>query len=128
MFISIGACGNRTAKRYSAPFALLPSELNSTAGSVRIDLRVLVDRSIVEAFLLGGRVALTKTLPIPAASALSDTAVQLVSYAQAEARPQQGQVVMVQNATVWSMGCGWDAVPYTDDPARDGVLRPHEVG
>ena len=65
------------------------------AGEHLLKMRVLVDRTIVEAFVQGGRVAYTKS---HTPSDWRHTDVYLLS--------SNGSAVCAA-ATVWSMGCGW---------------------
>ena len=99
--VIIAPCGNATVGFRpshgwgSTTFTLLP-------GETTVDIRIVVDRSIVEAFVMGGRGVLTKTVHDSI-----DTNVLLFS----------GSGAVAKSAEVWSMGCGWDPVPYTDSPS-----------
>jgi hypothetical protein len=84
------ACGTQaTAARHR--FAVL-------GGEQLLSMRVLVDRTIVEAFVQGGRVAYTK-LHTP--TDWRHSAVHLLS--------SNGSAVCA-TAKVWTMGCGWVGV------------------
>ena len=69
-------------------FSVLPEERELT-------LRVVLDRSIVEAFAQGGRAVVTAT----AYAAAANSAVNVVNYGK-------GNVTLV-SATAWKMGCAW---------------------
>ena len=73
-------------------FVVLPGETS-------VNFRVLVDRAIVEAFVMGGRAVTTQTFR-PYDQGVPDPRVGLIA----------GDAPMVvREATVWSMGCGWEA-------------------
>jgi sucrose-6-phosphate hydrolase SacC (GH32 family) len=83
-------------------FKVLASEL--AAGL--LTLRVVVDRSIVEAFAQGGRAVVTATAYAPA------NASGLALWAEQQQGPADGEDVgnrsaMVVNATSWRVGCAW---------------------
>ena len=72
----------------TAPFTLLPTERS-------VDLRVLVDRSIVEAFAAGGRAVVSvRDFPLE-----NETAARL--------RNDGGTDLLLERAHGWSMECGW---------------------
>jgi hypothetical protein len=83
-----GNCG-------AASFEVLP-------GETELDFRVLVDRAIVEAFVMRGRAVSTMTFR-PLDQGVPDTRVNLVGAAT------NGASLVVKEANVWSMGCGWEA-------------------
>ena len=86
-----GGGGGGVVRSTTTPFTVLPGEAS-------VDIRIVVDRIIVEVFVQGGRVAFTRSY-YPATH--MDTGVQLlVSNGTAAATA----------ATVWSMGCGWVGV------------------
>ena len=102
---AVGGDGMRTAhatikqtntreQRTSAAVPLLK-------GETEFELRILVDRCIVEAFLMGGRAAFTSSGPATAAGAPPGTAVKVFSATG----------VRLAAATVYSMGCGWTNPP-----------------
>ena len=64
-------------------------------GEQSVDLRVLVDRVVVEAFVAGGRATLTSR----EFGEDGETAVHMLA---AGVRP-----VEVKHFAIWSMGCGW---------------------
>ena len=91
-------------------------------------MRVLVDRSIVEAFVMGGRVALTQTFTLGEGHqggnrhVVPNTTVTLFSRGGTE----EGSLslsrgkrrgALLKSAAVHSMGCGWEAEPYTARPS-----------
>ena len=93
----VAPCSDPTRQQHgwgAGVFSLLPNQ-------TEVDVRIVVDRSIVEAFVMGGKVVLTKTW-----AGAVDSNVQLFS----------GSGATAVTAEVWSMGCGWDPVPYTDIP------------
>ena len=77
-----------------------PIGWNATFDLVReqdeLDVRVVVDRSVVEIFVAGGRVAGLMATRTP--NSTLATAVHL--FAPAEA--------LVASLDIWSMGCGWN--------------------
>lgn len=89
---SITTTGETKPAHAAAAFSLLAGEA--------LDLRLLVDRTIVEAFVAGGRVVFTETLEDFAGSlvALSSTAPVAAAVA------------------AYSMGCGWNATAWNDRP------------
>jgi sucrose-6-phosphate hydrolase SacC (GH32 family) len=75
----------------TARFVVLP-------GETTIDLRVVVDRVIVEAFAQGGRVAFTKSfMPLR----WQDSCVHIRSNVSG---------AVASAVDVWAMGCGWVGV------------------
>ena len=81
-------------------------------GETTVDVRILVDRSIVEIFIMGGRIVFTQAAvtsvyndPYHIPALTSDTAVSL----------HTGTPLAV-SYNVYYMGCGWDEIPYTDHP------------
>jgi sucrose-6-phosphate hydrolase SacC (GH32 family) len=79
----------------STAVALLPSE-------TEFEMRILVDRCIVEAFLMGGRVAFTSHGPRRSDPAeIPGTEIRLFSTTG----------VTVTSAVVHSMSCGWTDPP-----------------
>merc|ERR1712039_348044 len=77
----------------------------------QLSLRVLVDRSFVEVFVMGGRVVFTKTYT-PSVLYVPDTIVALHSWG----------VSATASAEVFSMGCGWTEQPYQPNPTMDTIL------
>lgn len=76
------------------PFVVLKEERS-------VDLRVLVDRVVVEAFVAGGRATLTSREYSLAddEDGEAETAVHMVAAGV--------QPVQVNSFAIWSMGCGW---------------------
>ena len=70
-----------------------------------IELRVLVDRMMVEAFVGGGRGVVTTPVLLPGKDPLAGGAF-LFSPGYAES------AVDIASATAWEMGCGWASYPY----------------
>ena len=81
-------------------------------GETTLDIRVLVDRSIVEAFIMGGRVVFSKTYN-PAVLYVPDTHVAVHSWDTSAA--------LSASADVFSMGCGWTQEPYQPHPTLDSI-------
>ena len=86
--ISAGAQGCTHDGTQGHVFSVLPGESS-------LDMRILVDRIIVEVFVQGGRVAYTKSF---APEHWTQTAVQLLA---------SNGTALASSAKVWSMGCGW---------------------
>ena len=79
-------------------------------GETTLDIRLLVDRSIVEAFVMGGRVVFSKVYS-PALLMVPDTHVAIQAW---------GAPVFA-DVEVHSMGCGWTAVPYQTSPTIESI-------
>lgn len=73
-------------------FTLLP-------GETTVDFRLLVDRAIIEVFVMGGRAVGTMTFR-PLDQGVPDTRVNLIGAI--------GASLLVKEASVSSMGCGWE--------------------
>ena len=69
-----------------------------------------MDRSVVEVFVMGGRVVFSKVYA-PALLMVPDTNVAL----QAWGAPVSADI------EVHSMGCGWTAEPYQTNPTMESV-------
>ena len=74
----------------------MPAALTAAEAQRPLHVRVLVDRSIVEAFIGGGRVVATAR-DYPAAE---EVAARVSTLAQSAS-------LVVTQAAAWSMGCGW---------------------
>ena len=95
-----------TDMAWSAPFTLSPNHAAhcGSKGEMCVDVRVLVDRSVVEIFVAGGRVAALMAYEPP------DTAHTFV-HLFAGGQPQSVSTtttVTLQTVNVWSVGCGWN--------------------
>ena len=99
--------GSGSSGLSTATFPILRDELT-------LDIRLLIDRSTVEAFLMGGRVVFSATYR-PSVLYVPDTHVALHTWGAAGS----------YNATadVFSMGCGWSDPPYQPHPTA-ASLRP----
>ena len=86
------------------------ADLLFNRGETTLDIRLLVDRSIVEAFVMGGRAVFSKVYA-PALLMVPDTHVSL----QAWGGP------LTADVEVHSMGCGWTAEPYQTNPTMESV-------
>ena len=75
-----------------------------------LDIRVLVDRSLVEVFVMGGRVVFTKTYELPLLY-VPDTNVVLQSWG----------VAATASVDVFSMGCGWADEPWQPHPTLESI-------
>lgn len=84
----------------SATFPILKEEHD-------LSIRVLVDRSTVEVFIMGGRVVFSATYA-PTVLYVPDTHVALHAW---------GVNVGNASADVYSMGCGWTDPPYQPRPS-----------
>jgi hypothetical protein len=91
------------------------SEANGTLiifkDQTHIEIRLVVDRSIVEVFVMSGRAVFTKTFGPHFAP---DTHVVVEAAAEHAA---------VQSAEVWSMGCGWTNAPYQPHPTMSSITE-----
>ena len=72
---------------------------NSSSGSDAVDVRVLVDRSLVEVFVAGGKVAALMAYQPPG---LDYTQVHLLGADEQSPGQAHARAVRVE-----SMGCGW---------------------
>ena len=90
---------------WTAPFALAKAQVKSCDGAPCVDVRILVDRSIVEIFVAGGRVA---ALMAYEPADVSMTHVHM--WGEGTAAEQAGAAVGVgaRDVEVFSMGCGWE--------------------
>ena len=112
---SIGHCGDVAAHHDNGNW--MHGVFRLLEGESEVDLRVLIDRSIVEVFILGGRAVLTKNYIYgvanpPASSATGQTAMS------EERRTDRNTTihafaldreVVLEQVTVYSMGCMWKA-------------------
>lgn len=90
---TVATVGNGKASHATAEFSLLAAEAT-------LDVRALVDRSVAEFFVAGGRAVFTETV-----ETYADTYISLASSTGASA-----------SVAVFSMGCGWNATSYNDRP------------
>ena len=85
-----------------------PSNTTRLFAGETLDVRVIVDKTVVETFVLGGRLAWTHPDEHGVLYNVSQTNVWLFNDGDAD--------VVAQNVSVWGMGCGWtDKLPL---PAR----------
>jgi hypothetical protein len=82
-----------------------------------VDIRLLVDRSIVEVFVMGGRVVFSKVYA-PALLMVPDTHVALQAW----------DAPVTADIDVHSMGCGWTAEPYQTHPTLASISVAGETG
>ena len=78
-------------------------------GEKLFDMRIVVDRSIIEAFLMGGRAVFTEKWSTAKGEA-PETFVSLTS-----------NFATTASANVWSMGCGWTEEPWCAKPPCAGM-------
>ncbi len=98
----IGTLGLVSSRGNASGNAVRSAPFRVGADEAELSLRVLVDRSIVEAFAGGGRaVASTREYP-----GEDETSVRLWSDRSS---------VMLSRVEVWSMGCGWEDDRAVDD-------------
>lgn len=76
------------------------------AGETALEMRLLVDRSTVEVFVMGGRVVFSATYR-PSVLYVPDTHIALHAW---------GSAAMNASVDVYSMGCGWTEAPYQPHP------------
>ena len=98
---TLNPCGSGSEGLTHASFAILANE-------TLLDIRILVDRSIVEVFIMGGRVVFSKTYS-PSVLYVPDTHVAV--HAWGDVSP-----LTLASADVFSMGCGWTDPPYQPNP------------
>ena len=75
-------------------------------GEAALDLRILVDRSVVEVFVQGGRAVFSKTFA-PSVLYVPDTWLAVHAW---------GVPVTLETIDVHSMGCGWTDPPWQPHP------------
>ena len=102
---TLNPCGSGSMGLASASFAILK-------GEAVVDIRVLVDRSLVEVFVMGGRVVFSKTYN-PSVFYVPDTNVAL----QAWGTP------ITADVDVFSMGCGYTKDPYQPHPTLESISQ-----
>jgi sucrose-6-phosphate hydrolase SacC (GH32 family) len=100
---TLNPCGSGSGDLRQAPFPILK-------GEAALDMRILVDRSIVEVFVMGGRAVFSKTYN-PAVLYVPDTNIALQAWGTA----------VTASVDVHSMGCGWTNPPYQPHPTMDSV-------
>lgn len=79
-------------------------------GETTLDIRILVDRSIVEVFVMGGRAVFTKDYN-PKLLYIPDTNIALQAW---------GTEIRA-SVDVFSMGCGWTNPPYQPNPTIESI-------
>jgi len=100
---TLNPCGSGSAGLSQASFPILSNEKTLT-------MRFLVDRSIVEVFVMGGRVVFTKAYN-PAVLYVPDTNVAVHAWG----------VAATTSIDVFSMGCGWSNPPYQPNPTMESI-------
>ena len=81
-----------------------------------LDLRVLVNRSVVEVFVMGGRVVFSKTHR-PEVLYVSGTNVVIQAWGE----------TLTTGVNVFAMGCGWVNPPYQPNPTADSIANFYHV-
>ena len=74
-------------------------------GEDELDVRLVVDRSVVEIFVAGGRVAGLMATRTPNATLATAVHVFAPAFAPAGA--------LVASLDIWSMGCGWNETSHS---------------
>ena len=104
--VTLDPCGGGSAPvPKQVPFAI-------RRGETTLMLRILVDRSIVEAFVMGGRAVLTKAFN-PSVLYVPDTHVAVHAWGSA--------AITVESLDVFAMGCGWASAPYQANPTVETI-------
>ena len=94
---TLNPCGSGSEALAQASFPILARE-------TALELRILVDRSVVEVFVMGGRAVFTKSF-LPSVLYVPDTHVVLQAWGDVAA-------LTLPSVEVYSMGCGWTDPPY----------------
>lgn len=102
---TLNPCGSSSAGLVSAIFPILK-------GETVLDIRIMVDRSIVEVFVMGGRAVFTKSYN-PAVFYIPDTNVAVQAW---------GAAALTASVDVFSMGCGWTNPPYQPHPTLETIM------
>jgi S-adenosylmethionine/arginine decarboxylase-like enzyme len=96
--------GSPSSGLSTATFHILPGEQH-------VHVRLLVDRSTVEVFVMGGRVVFSATYN-PSVLYVPDTHVALHAWGVSSANA---------SVDVYSMGCGWTDPPYQANPTAESL-------
>eukprot|EP01046_Picozoa_sp_COSAG06_P045352 COSAG06_NODE_6257_length_3011_cov_2.619849_1_plen_229_part_10 len=129
----IGLCGDSTGwshgygRRTHGQFPIFP-------GETQLDFRVLCDRSIVEAFLMGGRGVFSQgtndAFPgsgnrtwSPGGGSNSNLSLSK-AYPTAVQAVAGGTETTIASVQVYSMGCGWTEQPWCATPPCRGMKPP----
>ena len=97
---TLNPCGSGSEGLVQASFPILN-------GEAALDLRILVDRSVVEVFVQGGRAVFSKTFA-PSVIYVSDIHVAVHAFGDAP--------LTLETIDVHSMGCGWTDPPWQPHP------------
>jgi len=122
----IGLCGNATSwghgygHRTTGTFQIFKEERE-------VDFRVLCDRSIVEAFLMGGRAVFSETTDDAFPGSNNQTWDGDLRYGYPTAvQIFASGVETIASAVVYAMGCGWVDEPWCAKPPCPGIT-PNNV-
>jgi len=102
---TLNPCGSGSANVQPASFHILK-------GETTVDMRILVDRSVVEVFIMGGRVVFSKTYE-PQTMYVPDTNIALQAWGTTP--------LDIESLDVFSMGCGWTNPPYQPTPTMESI-------
>lgn len=102
---TLNPCGSGSAGLRRASFPIL-------RGETSLELRLLIDRSVVEVFVMGGRVVFSATYA-PRVLYVPDTVVALHAWGT--------DAAVTASVDVYSMGCGWSDPPYQPHPTMESV-------
>ena len=94
------------------------------ASDTSIDLALYVDHTVVEAYFMGGRYALTQHVPPSLLLPSGNNTVQGIEIFASGSTGAAG-VVSVLNATVWQMSDIWDDVPSHGRPWKKQASPPN---
>ena len=97
---TLNPCGSGSEGLVQASFPILK-------GEAALDLRILVDRSVVEVFVQGGRAVFSKTFA-PSVLYVPDTWLAVHAFGDAP--------LTLETIDVHSMGCGWTDPPWQPHP------------
>lgn len=102
-------CG-RTAHGFLPPRLDWSQDFTLPAGATAVDIRVLVDRSIVEIFVGGGRVAAVMAYQPPNDVSDVGAAMDIENFTSVHLFADQPQAVT--NISIHQMGCGWNQTAF----------------
>ena len=118
---TLNPCGTGSEGVTQVSFPMLKGETTLT-------IRVLVDRSVVEAFVMDGRAVFSKTY-FPTVLYVPDTNIALHVWGTASnsstittTASGGGDSDIDAAVDVYSMGCGWNDPPYQPNPTLQNIM------
>lgn len=100
---TVNPCGSGSAGLAQVGFPI-------PKGETQLDLRILMERCVVEVFVMGGRVVFSKTYS-PQVLYVPDTNVVVQAWV----------ATLTSAVDVFAMGRGWTNSPYQSEPTEESV-------